>query len=56
MRQFNAANDSVRVPVHATPLTLVVAGTLYLAIVPALSRAMPAFELAAAVDAPGDRP
>lgn len=53
MRLFNAANSSARVPVHATSLKLVLATTLCLAIAPDIARALPAFEMAAAVDAPG---
>lgn len=53
MRPNTDENGSRRVPFHATSLKLVLATTVCFASAPGLARAMPAFEMAAAVDAPG---
>lgn len=53
MRQFIDARGSRQAPFHAMSLKLVLATTLCLAIAPEIARALPAFEMAAAVDAPG---
>ena len=53
MRQFTDACGSRRVPRHATSLKLVLVTTVCFATAPGMARALPAFEMAAAVDAPG---
>ncbi len=53
MRQFIDARRSRQAPCHAKSLKLVLATTVCFAIAPGLARALPAFEMAAAVDAPG---
>ena len=53
MRHLTCASGLRRVPRHATWLKLVLATTVCFATAPGMARALPAFEMAAAVDAPG---
>jgi tetratricopeptide (TPR) repeat protein len=53
MRQFADACRMRRVPLHATSRNLVLAATACFAMAPGMAHALPAFEMAAAVDAPG---
>src|SRR6187402_2545008 len=55
MRQVIDTSGSRQVPRHATSLKLVLTTTVCFAIAPGISRALPAFEMAAAIDAPGGK-
>ncbi len=53
MRQFTDTRGSRQVPRHATPIKIVLATTVCIVLAPGMAYALPAFEMAAAVDAPG---
>jgi len=55
MRQLTNAPVARRIPSRATSLKFALATTLSLAIAPNIADALPAFEMAAAVDAPGGK-